>query len=104
VFLGAPFMERLRGNRALSGALAAITAAVVGVIANLSLWFALHVLFSQVSAKTLGPVVMDVPVLSTFDWRAGLIAVLAGIAIWRGAGLGLLLPGAAIAGLVLGLA
>jgi chromate transporter len=50
IFLGAPYIERLRGNQALGSALAAITAAVVGVIANLALWFATHVLFARVSA------------------------------------------------------
>jgi chromate transporter len=49
IFLGAPYVEALRGNRALASALGAITAAVVGVIANLALWFATHVLFAQVS-------------------------------------------------------
>ena len=49
IFAGAPFVEQLRANRRLSGALAAITAAVVGVILNLSVWFALHVLFGQVT-------------------------------------------------------
>jgi chromate transporter len=53
IFLGAPYVERLRGNRALSSALAAITAAVVGVIANLALWFATHVLFARVSSSGL---------------------------------------------------
>lgn len=48
IFLGAPFMERLRANRALAGALAAVTAAVVGVILNLGLWFAIHVIWQQV--------------------------------------------------------
>src|SRR5262245_41232424 len=57
IFLGAPYVERLRGNRALAGALAAITAAVVGVIANLALWFALHVLFARVDTWTLAAVV-----------------------------------------------
>ena len=47
IFLGAPFIERLRGNKALSGALAAITAAVVGVILNLAVWFALHTWFRE---------------------------------------------------------
>jgi chromate transporter len=51
IFLGAPHVERLRENRALNGALAAITAAVVGVIANLALWFAVHVLFTDVSPR-----------------------------------------------------
>ena len=56
IFAGAPFVEQLRSNRRLSGALAAITAAVVGVILNLSVWFALHVLFGHVSEKWFGPV------------------------------------------------
>lgn len=101
VFLGAPFMERLRGNRALSGALAAITAAVVGVIANLSLWFAMHVLFGEVAFAQLGPVGIDVPVPASFDWRAGLIAIIAGFAVWRGIGLAIVIPAAALAGLAL---
>jgi chromate transporter len=54
IFAGAPFVEQLRGNRRLSGALAAITAAVVGVILNLSVWFALHVLFGQVTETRSG--------------------------------------------------
>ena len=54
IFAGAPFIEELRGNRRLAGALAAITAAVVGVILNLSVWFALHVLFGQVEERHLG--------------------------------------------------
>ena len=55
IFAGAPFVERLRANRQLSGALAAITAAVVGVILNLSVWFALHVLFGKVTEMHCGP-------------------------------------------------
>ena len=55
IFAGAPFVEQLRGNRRLSGALAAITAAVVGVILNLTVWFALHVLFGQVTETHAGP-------------------------------------------------
>src|ERR1700709_1123052 len=47
IFLGAPYIETLRGNKALSAALATITAAVVGVVLNLAVWFALHVLFAQ---------------------------------------------------------
>ena len=47
IFAGAPYIEELRANRQLAGALAAITAAVVGVILNLSVWFALHVLFGR---------------------------------------------------------
>jgi chromate transporter len=55
IFAGAPFIEPLRANRRLSGALAAITAAVVGVILNLSVWFALHVLFGRVTEMHSGP-------------------------------------------------
>jgi chromate transporter len=55
IFAGAPFVEQLRSNQRLSGALAAITAAVVGVILNLSVWFALHVLFGEVTATWFGP-------------------------------------------------
>jgi len=55
IFAGAPFVEQLRGNRHLSGALAAITAAVVGVILNLTVWFALHVLFGRVEEVHAGP-------------------------------------------------
>jgi chromate transporter len=54
IFAGAPFIERLRSDRRLTGALAAITAAVVGVILNLTVWFALHVLFGQVTERSSG--------------------------------------------------
>ena len=54
IFAGAPFIEQLRGNRRLAGALAAITAAVVGVILNLSVWFSLHVLFGSVHEQRAG--------------------------------------------------
>lgn len=64
-FLGAPYVERLRENVALSGALAAITAAVVGVVLNLALWFGLHVLFDEVRVFTGLGMHMDVPVLQT---------------------------------------
>jgi chromate transporter len=55
IFVAAPFIEQLRSNRRLSGALAAITAAVVGVILNLTVWFALHVLFARVEEARAGP-------------------------------------------------
>jgi chromate transporter len=101
VFMGAPYMERLRSNRKLSGALAAITAAVVGVIANLSVWFALHVLFARVGEAAIGPARLLLPDLASFDWRAGLIAMLAGFAVLRGWGLGAILVIASIAGIAL---
>ena len=81
IFLGAPYMESLRGNRTLSAALSAITAAVVGVVLNLAVWFALHVLFGTVNEiHTLGAT-LHVPVLSTLDPGALVLTVAALIAI-----------------------
>jgi chromate transporter len=61
VLLGAPYMERLRGNRSLSAALTGITAAVVGVIANLAVYFAVHTLFSGTRPVTGGPLRSSCP-------------------------------------------
>jgi len=61
IFAGAPYITRLTGQPRLSGALAAITAAVVGVIANLSLWFALHVVFATVTTWQAGPLHLALP-------------------------------------------
>jgi chromate transporter len=83
IFLGAPFVERLRGNRALAGALAGITAAVVGVILNLALWFALHVLFGALREVQLGPVSLELPVLATIEWAAAALSAAAILAIFR---------------------
>ncbi|CAN7313382.1 chromate efflux transporter [Mesorhizobium amorphae] len=99
IFLGAPYIEQLRQNKALSAALGAITAAVVGVVMNLALWFALHVVFSQVRSIGLG---MEIPVLSSLDWRAALLAAAAMAAMLR-LKIGMLptLAGSALAGLAL---
>lgn len=76
IFLGAPYVERLRGHIRLSGALSAVTAAVVGVILNLALWFGIHVLFREVTTVKIGPASPAWPVWSTVDpWAAGLLAV-----------------------------
>ncbi len=88
IFAGAPYVERLRGNHLLSAALSAITAAVVGVILNLAVWFALHVVFTQVEPvdlATLGPLTLSVPqpVWSSLDWQALVIAVIAAVLIFR---------------------
>lgn len=102
IFLGAPYVERLRGNRSIAAALSAITAAVVGVIMNLALWFALHVLFGEVRPFEFLGGSPDLPVLSTLDWRAGVLAAAAMIALLRfKAGMIPVLAGCAVAGLAL---
>lgn len=88
IFAGAPYVERLRGNQKVSAALSAITAAVVGVILNLAVWFALHVIFREVAEvefARLGPVAasLSVPIWSTLDLRALLIAIIAAILLFR---------------------
>jgi chromate transporter len=77
IFTGAPFIDRLTHMPRLSGALAAITAAVVGVIGNLSLWFALHVLFAGLPEVSLGPLHLIVPDFTTLRPVPALIAILA---------------------------
>jgi chromate transporter len=83
IFLGAPYIERLRNNKAVSGALAAITAAVVGVILNLAVWFGMHVVFGEVQRVTWGPLNMALPVLPTIDWIALALCILAGFLVFR---------------------
>lgn len=83
IFVGAPYVETLRNVRWLAGALAAVTAAVVGIIANLAVWFGLHVLFGAVGEARAGPFVLPVPDLATFDWLAFMIALGAAIALIR---------------------
>jgi chromate transporter len=83
IFVGAPYVERLRGNAALAGALSAITAAVVGVILNLAVWFALHTLFGQVKPITMGPLRLDVPVPASLNVWATLLALAAIVAVFR---------------------
>jgi chromate transporter len=83
IFLGAPFIERLRGNVAVAGALSAITAAVVGVVLNLAVWFALHTLFRQTMMIAAGPLRFDAPVLTSIDPAALALALGAGYLIFR---------------------
>ena len=83
VFLGAPMLEKLQGNRTLSGALSAVTAAIVGVVANLAIWFALHVLFRATTPVHTGPLVFDMPVPSSLDPWALLLAAIAWAALFR---------------------
>lgn len=83
IFAGAPFIERLRGNTALSAALTAITAAVVGVIFNLAIWFAIHTLFGQTMLVHSWTGTFDVPILRSVNPVAVVLALAAAIAIFR---------------------
>jgi chromate transporter len=88
IFVGAPWIDRLLHQPRLAGAMSGIGAAVVGAVLNLSLWFALHVLFAEVSEQHRGPVRVLVPALASLDYAAvvlaaGSLALLA----WRGWGM-----------------
>ncbi len=83
IFLGAPFIEKLRGNAALSGAMSAITAAVVGVILNLAVWLAVHTLFRAVTVLSAGPLHIEAPVLSTLILPSALLAAAAAFALFK---------------------
>jgi chromate transporter len=101
IFLGAPYIEYLRGNKSLSTVLSAITAAVVGVILNLAVWFSLNVLFGEVDEIYIGPLRLYVPDLTSIDFASLLIAAAAFIALFRfKASMLVTLGGAAAAGLV----
>jgi chromate transporter len=77
IFTFAPWIERLQASVFLRGALSALTAAVVGAIASLSLWFALHVLFARVGTLQAGPLSLPIPAVESLDVRALVLAVLA---------------------------
>ncbi len=83
IFLGAPYIEYLRGNKSLSTALSAITAAVVGVILNLAVWFSLHTLFGTVNEVHTFGMRLQVPVWQTIDLVSVVIAIGAFIALFR---------------------
>jgi chromate transporter len=105
IFVGAPFLERLRGRQALSAALTGITAAVVGVILNLAIWFALHALFGRVIERPLPVGALDVPVWTTVNLSALLLTLGAAVAIFRfRVGMLAALGGCAAIGMVLRLA
>lgn len=83
ILLGAPYIEALRGRRSIHAALSAITAAVVGVILNLSLWFGVHVLFRRVGERRWGPLHLLVPDLYSVDLAATALTALAMLAMFR---------------------
>ena len=102
IFLGAPYIETLRSNKALSGALTAITASVVGVILNLAVWFGLHVIFRKVGLLSAGPLAIAWPEFTSLDPYAAVLAVAAAVAMFRfKVGMIPVLAGAAVAGLAL---
>lgn len=101
IFAGAPYVEWLNSQPKLKGALAGITAAVVGVILNLAVWFALHVFFSnQVHAVGYGPMTITVPTWAALDWKVVVLAILSGIALlqWHWNIIGVLALTSALAG------
>ena len=101
IFLGAPYVQRLSSQPRLWGALGAVTAAVVGVILNLSVWFALQVSFETVLELRMGLLTFWVPQLASVDLRVIVIATLSAILIWRfKLALGWVLMGAAGFGLL----
>ena len=83
IFLGAPFIETLRGNKALSAALSAITAAVVGVVLNLAIWFAIHTVFREIVPVRVFPLAFDAPNFASVDPWALTLSVAAAIAIFQ---------------------
>jgi len=83
IFLGAPFVEVLRGNKALNGALSAITAAVVGVVLNLAIWFAIHTLFREVRPVRDYGLAFEAPLPTSVDPWALALSVAAAVAIFR---------------------
>ncbi|MBI6630062.1 chromate efflux transporter [Pontibaca salina] len=104
IFLGAPFIERLRGNALLTAALTAITAAVVGVILNLAVWFGLHVIFDEMRPLTAFGLKLDVPVWATVNLAAAAMVLAALVAVLRfGLGPVTVLVGSALLGMALSL-
>jgi chromate transporter len=102
IFLGAPFIETLRGNKALNGALSAITAAVVGVVLNLAIWFAIHTVFRATVPVRLFPLSFDAPNVISVDPWALVLSIAAAIAIFRfKAGMIPTLAACCLAGIVL---
>jgi chromate transporter len=102
IFLGAPFIEAMQGNKSLAGALSAVTAAVVGVILNLSIWFAIHTLFREAIPVQSFGLSVGLPVVSSVDIPALMLAAAAAVAIFRfNVGMLYVLAGSCLAGCLL---
>ncbi|MEE9455379.1 MAG: chromate transporter [Paracoccaceae bacterium] len=82
IFTGAPYIAWIGAQPRLKSALSAITAAVVGVILNLSIWFALHVFFNTVRSVKYGPVTLWQPELASLDWRVLTLSGLCALAMF----------------------
>ena len=103
IFVGAPYIEWLTNQPRLRGALAAIMAAVVGVIANLFIWFVLNILFAEIATEQYGPISVLMPDVTAINLTIIAIAVICGVlAFWRHAGLFTILPSASLLGLIFG--
>ncbi|HKJ50773.1 MAG TPA: chromate efflux transporter [Gammaproteobacteria bacterium] len=83
IFVGAPYIDWIGSRPRLRGALSAITAAVVGVILNLSIWFALHVFFAEIAVRHYGPLVIWQPEFGSLDWRVILLSVISALLLFR---------------------
>jgi chromate transporter len=83
IFLGAPFIETLRENKPLNAALSALTAAVVGVVLNLAIWFAIHTIFREVSPVRAFGLAFEAPLLASVNVWALVLSVAAAVAIFR---------------------
>ena len=83
IFAFAPWIERMENAKWLKGGLATLTAAVVGVIANLSVWFALHVLFARVGERQYGSLRLYWPDGSSFSWQAASLTLMSALLIFR---------------------
>jgi chromate transporter len=83
IFLGAPYIEALRGRRALHAGLSAITAAVVGVILNLSVWFGIHVVFPGVTETPFGPLSLLIPEWATIDVASAVLVAVAMLSMFK---------------------
>lgn len=83
IFVGAPYIERINAEPRLRAALAAVTAAVVGVILNLTVWFALNVIFRESTTTWLGPLRLYLPQPSSLDWIALILTTIAFVLLFR---------------------
>ncbi len=83
IFLGAPYVERLRHNHALSHALTAVGASVAGVVLNLALWFGLHTAFDTVTDTSVGPLTLPLPELGTINPASVAISSVAAVLVFR---------------------